>query len=109
MNKVLGSIPSTAQTNLSIEDVETERSGVQGHPQLYSKFEASFSYMRALFKARKAGGSGGVGRDQTDQINTIFCYLKARITNLKKSPVHEGTIKSSKSLLLNGNGTCTKT
>lgn len=63
----------------------------------------------SLFKASKAGGGGGAGADQTDQINTVFCYFKARITDLKKSRVQEGTIKSSKSVLLNGNGAHTET
>lgn len=36
--------------NLSAQELEAEASGVQGHPQLHSRFKARLGYMRPYVK-----------------------------------------------------------
>lgn len=75
-------------------DSTEDRQRREGHEfKVILSYIASFQLCKSLTKARKAGGRGGVETDLADQINTIFCYLKARITNFKKSLAQEGTIK----------------
>lgn len=59
-------------------DSTEDRRRREGHEfKVILSYIASFQLRESLFKARKVGGGGGAETDQADQINRIFCYLKA--------------------------------
>ena len=62
---VCGGVPC----NSSTWEVEARGSGVQGHPQIHSEFEASMNYLVTLFQEKKivaeekwVGGCGSTDR-----------------------------------------------
>lgn len=60
-------------------EVETELSGIQGHPLICSESEASLAYMRPCLKNRDTHVLGGYL--PSTMCDLEWCYHKPRISN----------------------------